>query len=955
VGYRGPDDPLLVANLRAVLRRWHSAALGNAALATDLTSVEHRLAAESRLSRAVALQEVIRAALASLRRNGHRDLAELLEQRYIYGRGLYHLCDDYHLSERSLYYRLNDAVAALAQTLWSLEQAAARAGVPGQGIPEDDRARHLPPPSYTRLFGVEGLLAQLLQLLDAPDDHWLISVEGLGGLGKTALAREAAGRAALAGRFAGIAWLTAKREFYTWRGLEESERPALTYEQLLDGIGEQLGDSGWGPLPLAANQQRVRALLHAQPYLVVVDNLETVADGEALPGHLWALVHPTKFLFTSRHRLAPDAGAYPVSTLSLDELPEAYSLALLRYEGQLRGLAELSDAGDEALRPILAVTGGHPLALKLVVGLLASLPLDRVLARLQESGYHADPFYRFLYRPSWELLTDSGRHLLRTMALLPVIGGAWEELVAASGSDAADLEAAVQDLVAHSLLQASGLADRRYSIHRLTHQFVLSQVMPSDLFAAIALRMGEYSLAYVRQNQDDWAALERRQDFFLQAMELNAGLVKAPTFTEGAAAGASSGHTLVECAQALGPYMLNRGPIATWQPYLEAALKASGDLGLSAAQADLRNQMGQVKGWLGDRETALALHQQAAETFRRLGDALNLGRSLRLQGNVHYTRDEGPAALACYKEALDLIAGLDEPRELSDVDNAIGNVYFNKGDWAQAILYYERALALLDPGRDQPQIRRLLSNIALLRWERGEWRQSVADLLRLLPIQEAAGDRVARANTLHYLFLTYADLEAWEEALSYGRRALALHQDLGSVEGLARLYTDLAEIYSRMGDRETAEAFLVQAWPMLQGLGLPSESALYWLIRGDLQGRAEEWRQAQASYLEALAVLEPTSDLPLRMRAMLGLAHAYGKAGNVTAGQALLPRVEARAEETARTDFRVQALWLQAELDPASARQALEQALALCDVPGNDRFAWLRRETLARLKALDSE
>jgi tetratricopeptide (TPR) repeat protein len=959
VGYTGPDDPLLVANLRAVLRRWHSAALGEATLATELTAVDRRLAAEPHLSRAAALQGVIRAALAGLLRTGHRDLAELLEQRYIHGRGLYYLCRDYHLSERSFYYRLNDAVAALAQALWSLEQthttAAAPVGVPARGIPQDDRTRHLPPPSYTRLFGVEEVLAQLLEHLGAADDHWLISVEGMGGLGKTALAREAAGRVASASGFTGIAWLTAKREFYTWRGLEESEQPALNFEQLLDGIGDQLGESGWGPLPLAAKQERIRALLRAQPYLVVVDNLETAADCATLPGQLWALARPSKFLLTSRHRVAPDAGAYPVSTLSLDELSEADSLALLRYEGRLRGLHELSEAGDEALRPILAVTGGHPLALKLVVGLLASLPLNRVLARLQESGSHADPFYRFLYRPSWELLTDPGRHLLRTMALLPVTGGVWEELAAASGLDASELEAAVQDLIAHSLLQASGLVERSYSIHRLTHQFVLGQVMSPDLFAAIALRMGEYSLACARQNQEDWAALERRKDHFLQAMELCAGLVKAPSVTKGAATETAAGRILVGCAQALGPYMLSRGPLATWQPYLEAALEVVGDRGGGRAQADLQNQMGLLKGSLGDYEAALALYRQAAETFDRLGDALHLARSLRFQGNVHYARNERPAALACYEAARDLLAGLDEPRELSYVYNAIASVHLYKYDWAQAIDYYERALALADPGRDQPHITRLLNNIALLRWEKGEWRQAVEDLLRLLSAQETAVDREGPANTHHYLCVIYADLEAWEKALSHGRQALALRQALGSAEGLACLYTDLAGVYSRLGDRETAEAFLVQAWPLWQSLGQPSGLALFWLARGDLQSQAGEWQQAQASYQEALTLLEPTSDLPRRLLAIVGLARAYGKAGNATAGQAWLPRIEALVEEMARPDFRVQALWLRADLDPSSARQALEQALALCEVPDNDRFAWLRRQTAARLAALDGE
>jgi tetratricopeptide (TPR) repeat protein len=957
VGYSGADDPQLVTDLRAALRRWHSPRLGDAALATRLIAVEGRLAADPRLSRAAALQGAIRAGLAQLREGGQSEQAALLEEHYLHGWGLYRLGLEHHLSERSLSYRLHDAVAALAQALWSAEPAEAAPrpspGIPTPGIFVEDRARHLPPPSYTRLFGVEGYLTQLLEHLDAPDDHWLICVEGLGGLGKTALAREAAGHAATGSRFAGIAWLTAKREFYTWRGLEESERPALTFEQLLDGIGEQLGDSRWGPLPLAANQERVGALLRAKPYLVVVDNLETAADCEALPGHLWALARPTKFLLTSRHRMVQGAAACPgMSTVPLQELPEADGLALLRYEGRQRGLREVGEAGDEALRPILAVTGGHPLALKLVVGLLASLPLDRVLARLQESGSHADPFYQFLYRPSWELLTDAGKHLLRTMALLPVTGGFWEDLSAASGLPDPQLAGAIEDLVDHSLLQAGGLAERRYSIHRLTHRFVLSRVMPPELFVEGVLRLGEHYLACARRDRDDWATLERHRDTLLQAVELCCVLMKDPSYADNWQAGSAARQILVESARVIGPYMLRRGSPGSWQPCLEMAVQAARDLGDEMGEADLLNQMGQLKGLLDDRDAALALHRQAAEAFHRLGDSFNLACSLRFQGNIHYARDDRPSALACYEGARDLLAGLDEPRELSHVHNNIANLHFNNRDWSQALLYYERALALLDPEEDQPYTTPLLSNIALLHWEMGEWRQATEDLLTVLPLQIAGGDRVCRANTHHYLCLTYADLEVWEEALFHGRQALALRLALGSDEGLADLYTDLAGVYSHLGDRTAAEAFLVQAWPLWQSLGRADGLARVCLARGDLHGQTEQWSQAQSFYQEALGLLGPTSDLPRRLLAVVGLARACAKSGNMTAGQAWLPRAEALVEELARPDFRVQALWLRAELYPSSARQTLEQALALCDVSGNDRFAWLRRQTAERLAAL---
>jgi hypothetical protein len=125
MGYTGADDPQLLSDLRAALRCWHGPALCNTALATHLTAVACRMATDPGLSRGAALQGALRAALAHLRDGGQGDQAELLEQHYLRGRGPVRLGLDHHLSERSVYYRLHHALAALAQAVWHAEQSAA--------------------------------------------------------------------------------------------------------------------------------------------------------------------------------------------------------------------------------------------------------------------------------------------------------------------------------------------------------------------------------------------------------------------------------------------------------------------------------------------------------------------------------------------------------------------------------------------------------------------------------------------------------------------------------------------------------------------------------------------------------------------------------------------------------------------------------------------------------------
>ncbi len=472
VAYRSGDDPQLLSDLRTVLRRWHRSTLGDTALASGLADVEHRLVADPWLTRSQALQETVLAALASLRDRAGTKHADLLERHYVRRESVTLLAETYHLSERSIYYRLKEAHVALAHALWALERPEVE-GTPGS-FPATtlSRTRHLPPPTYSHLFGMDEMLAQLLDYLDDFDQHWVISLDGMAGLGKTALAREAVGRLAETDRFADIAWVAVSPRAYTSHGPEHFDLPALTCGQVLDAIALQLAAVDLTPFPLPAKRDRVGDLLHACPCLAVLDNLETVMDCDTLPDWFWEMADPSKFLLTSRHWLAAQVGP---SVLLLDQLPEMQSLALIRHEAHLRGMPEVAEAGDEALHPILTVTGGNPLAIKLVVGQLVSLPLSRILATLETAQPGTESFYRYLYRVSWELLSAPAKLLLMRMVELPTGRGTWEDLSAVSGLSGDDVASAVEELTTHSLLQAVGF-EKTYSLHPLTHHFAVSQV-----------------------------------------------------------------------------------------------------------------------------------------------------------------------------------------------------------------------------------------------------------------------------------------------------------------------------------------------------------------------------------------------------------------------------------------------------------------------------------------------
>lgn len=327
-----------------------------------------------------------------------------------------------------------------------------------------------------RLFGVSQTQAQVREVLERPDTPWLVALDGIGGIGKTSLAGALVRELGTTGRFFEVAWVSAKQEeFSPGGGLGPARRPAaLDPSALTNSLLEQVGDLFLLTRPLEERQAALAALLKKQPYLVVLDNLETLEDYQSVIPLLRQCANPTKFLLTTRHALHAYEDVY---CLSLPELSRDDVLALLTYEAQVRGLTALAEASPAQLDSIYAVVGGNPLALKLVLGQIRALPLGLVLENLRlAQGKKVDDLYTYIYWQAWNALDEAGRQTLLAMPLAQ--NGTLAQLAALSDLDQTALTQALEHLATLSLLDVSAnLEQPRYRIHRLTETFLLNEVI----------------------------------------------------------------------------------------------------------------------------------------------------------------------------------------------------------------------------------------------------------------------------------------------------------------------------------------------------------------------------------------------------------------------------------------------------------------------------------------------
>lgn len=460
-------DSQLQADLLTLLQAWHGTEMRGNPLGHLCLFRNNRL---GRQTEREAIEAVIHQAVTHLSAEDPQD-ADLIQRRFLDKQTAQSVANQLCVS-LGHYYRIQKrAISRLAETIVQMERAAQR----------DFRAslkRVLEPPTYFGLVGVEAELDALSARITAPGPPWLFSIEGLGGMGKTSLANEVARRTIDLGCWEGIAWVTARQNLFNLGGgITPVEQPALTVTELVRTLLQQLGlaDENRYLSSSDAAQAALMQRLTEREHLIIIDNLETVADLHSLLPMLRQLANPTRFLLTSRESLRhePDVSRFVVPPLS-----ERDALQLIRQEATRNHLPDFASADDADLKPLFDLVGGNPLALRLLMGQLHLFSLPDLLTNFTaQRSEAAESLYTYVYRQIWDQLDEPARLTLLAMPLVCEQGGTLDLLRGITHMEPAELSRALTTLVRLNLVDShGGIHERHFSIHGLTRAFLQEQV-----------------------------------------------------------------------------------------------------------------------------------------------------------------------------------------------------------------------------------------------------------------------------------------------------------------------------------------------------------------------------------------------------------------------------------------------------------------------------------------------
>jgi tetratricopeptide (TPR) repeat protein len=583
---------------------------------------------------------------------------------------------------------------------------------------------------------------------------------------------------------------------------------------------------------------RLSQLLAGRQALVFLDNVRDSAHVRPL----LEAISDCFVLVTSRARLSGLVIRDGVDSLTVRPLSTDESIALLRVE-----------VGDErvheeriALRDLARLTGGLPLALRIVGHNVASRPQTRLADVVRELDGHSAIVTSLTdiddetatvpgaFSLSYNALPSETARLFRLLGLHPSPILSAPAASALLGRDAA-AKPHLKLLTGLHLLEREGL--HLYRLHDLLHAYAADRAAAEET------------------TDDRHAARTRMVDWYFRTA-INAKYVLAPH---------SQPVPLLAAVTDVIPLVFdNEHDAISWcdqeRSNLIVMIQSAAEHGLHEYTWRMAGSLWDAferSGFQGDFLSVLPL---ALESARTLGNRQAETAMLNTLGRLHFGRRDYQPALAYFEEGLAVAKRIGDLIFEGASKHNIACVWLELGQFAAALEIYEQTLQLQRDAGVRDGEAYTLHRLGDVHRHRGALEPALRYYRDALRIRRAIGHVRGQGDTLTELGKMHHEKAEYDEALGYCFRALSLHERTHDKVRATETLTTLAAIYCDTGEFAESSRYAHQAVTFAHSIqdSIARATALECLGRAQLGAGNEV--AAKNAWLEALAVFEVTSD-----------------------------------------------------------------------------------------------
>ena len=751
-------------------------------------------------------------------------------------------------------------------------------------------AAHMPVPrqlpadtaAFTgRATELHHLLALLPDQDQSPTTVVTFAIDGMAGIGKTALAVHVAHR--LADRHPD-GQLFIDLHGYT-QGVDRIE-PAEALDHLLRALGVPGAQI---PENLDQRAALYRTRLAGQRILIVLDNAAAEAQvAPLLPGSPGPQV-----LVTSRRRLT---GLDHTHTLSLDTLPLPDAITLLARTVD-RG--RLAGQPPEQPAELVELCGRLPLAIRIAAAQLrahATWSLSHLVGRLRDQQQRLRELaagQRSITAAldlSYQDLSLDQQQAYQLLGLHPGPGFDAHATAALLDSTLIGAGQLLEQLHDAQLLQEP--TPGRYRFHDLTrahaaHTATRDQTEPNrqaaverllDYYRHTATAAMDAAYPYERDHRPHIPPAHTPiPDLPDPAAALKWLDTELPNLL--ATARYATGHSrpthLLHMSTTLHRHLRSRGLYHDAETLHQQALTTALATSHQPGRMTALNSLGHIYRLQGRHTQATDHFAQALQIARTTGNCPAEQTALHGLGYIHWRQGRHRQAAEHFSQALQIARTIGHrPGELEAL-TGLGDVHWPQGQYQRAADHFAQALQLARAIGHRPGELEALKGLGYIHWRQGRYTQAADHDQHVLQLAHATGHRPSELTALNGLADTHRMQGRYTQAADHYQQVLQLAHATGHRSGELNALNGLGDIHRRQGRYTQAAGQYQRLLDLAQECGDPNFEYEARQGMGWLQHAIGHHDAAIAHHEQALSLARELDQPIDRARAHDGLAHAY--------------------------------------------------------------------------------
>jgi len=303
----------------------------------------------------------------------------------------------------------------------------------------------------------------------------------------------------------------------------------------------------------------------------------------------------------------------------------------------------------------------------------------------------------------------------------------------------------------------------------------------------------------------------------------------------------------------------------------------------------------------GDFPGAAALYRRTIQTAESAGDAASHAIALRRLAVLAHFANQPDEAHTLAQHSHAVASGAGDPIRAAEALNVLAGFALERGELDAAEALYGQAGAL--GAADRLLAGRVAQNRGIIANVKGDWVAATDHYRRSLDEFVAAGDDPSCAGAYHNLGIVTADHGDWDRADDYYRQARALAERIGDVRLGASVQLNAAEVQIARGQGDVALREANAALQVFTGLGSELDKADAYRVVGAAYRLMGQRQLAQARLVDAVALSERTGSSLAEAAAVRELSLLYHDLGRnqealrgLTRAHRLFTRLDARRE-----------------------------------------------------------